>query len=785
MTRIRSYPGPALETIAAAETAIGRIPPLFTLDATVAVNPYLGHAEDDLATAAARLARVAGARVTLPRDEVAARIASGEVTGAHLARAEALHDLPAGTLEEAARHPRPAPAPLPTVADLAAEATGTDWPTICAERLGHVAAAAFDRGQALWIAPDQPFWRAFIDHARRDLTPGLLGLPGLNQRADALPAEDPALALAQAAEALGLTTDAAETAFHRLLIDLGGWSQLARRPGWDAERHGETDGTALEMLAARVVWEAALLERFGDRIGDRWAETVRAHAAPVAPAPEDRVDAALHEAVELAARDRLFSTIEAPAPAMPDRPAMQAIFCIDVRSEVIRRALEAQGPIETFGFAGFFGLAVAHKGHASDVTENRLPVLLDPPLATASTDPDETDTAQRLSARAVRAWGRFKLAAVSSFAFVEAAGPLYLGKLVRDGLGIHSFGRPDPAPEPDPAWAVQDRIEAAAGILGAIGLKAFAPLVVIAGHGARVVNNPHASALQCGACGGHDGEVNARLVAGLLNDAAIRDGLAAKGIDIPADTRFVGALHDTVTDEVALFPDGVEADLTQAERWFADASEATRAERAGRLPRGGAGLMARGKDWAETRPEWALANCMAFVAAPRHRTVGRDLGGRAFLHGYVHAADEGLGVLELILTAPVVVASWISLQYHGSTLAPHVWGGGDKTLHNVVGGGGVVEGAGGRLRAGLPIQSVHDGARFVHDPLRLAVIVEAPAADIDGILARHAPVAQLFDNGWLALYRMDGEGRIAERRGPGGAWQPVGAAPRPVPIAAE
>jgi uncharacterized protein YbcC (UPF0753/DUF2309 family) len=164
---------------------------------------------------------------------------------------------------------------------------------------------------------------------------------------------------------------------------------------------------------------------------------------------------------------------------------------------------------------------------------------------------------------------------------------------------------------------------------------------------------------------------------------------------------------------------------------------------------------------------------MAFVAAPRHRTRGADLGGRAFLHGYDWRADEGFGILELILTAPVVVASWISLQYHGSTLAPDVFGGGDKVLHNVTAGIGVVEGNGGRLRPGLPMQSVHDGERGMHDPLRLAVVVEAPAEAIDGILAAHEGVARLFDNGWLSLHRMDDAGRVAQRRAPGGTWEDV------------
>ena len=81
----------------------------------------------------------------------------------------------------------------------------------------------------------------------------------------------------------------------------------------------------------------------------------------------------------------------------------------------------------------------------------------------------------------------------------------------------------------------------------------FARLVVLAGHGANVVNNPHASGLHCGACGGYSGEVNARLLAGILNDAYVRRGLVSQGIEIPADTLFVPALHDTTTDAVTLY----------------------------------------------------------------------------------------------------------------------------------------------------------------------------------------------------------------------------------------
>ena len=102
--------------------------------------------------------------------------------------------------------------------------------------------------------------------------------------------------------------------------------------------------------------------------------------------------------------------------------------------------------------------------------------------------------------------------------------------------------------------------------------------------------------------------------------------------------------------------------------------------------------------------------------------------GRTFLHNYDWKADKDFATLELILTAPVVVASWINLQYYGSTVAPLAFGGGNKLIHNVVGGIGVVQGNGGILRPGLPWQTLHDGDTLMHDPLRLSVMIEAPNA---------------------------------------------------------
>ncbi|ASN01214.1 putative inorganic carbon transporter subunit DabA [Xanthomonas citri] len=533
------------------------------------------------------------------------------------------------------------------------------------------------------------------------------------------------------------------------------------------------------VLAIRMLWEAALLGNGGCALVPGWRTAIAAYAEPVAATSDDVIDSILQEAAERAAQRKLNAVLAAPSPAQvaAGRVKLQMAFCIDVRSEVFRRALESlDSGIQTLGFAGFFGLGIGHRRFASDVVEARLPVLLAPGVVTCAGDATASaaasDLSARIAARAKRAWGRFKLAAISSFAFVEATGPIYVAKLLRDGLALARQHAPnEPAPRPADGLDLETRLTMATRILKAMSFTGgFARLVVLAGHGAKVVNNPHASALHCGACGGYSGEVNARLLASLLNDSQVRAGLAARGIVIPADTLFLAALHDTTTDAVTLYTadhasPGHAEDLAQAAQWLAAAGALARGERAARLPRAhrSQDIAHRARDWAEIRPEWALAGCQAFIAAPRARTAGRDLAGRAFLHDYDWRYDDGFGVLELILTAPVVVASWISLQYYGSTVAPESFGAGNKLLHNVTGGIGVVEGNGGILRTGLPWQSVHDGQRLTHEPLRLSVLIEAPPEAIANILERHPQVRALFDNRWLHLFALDDEGRMAHR----------------------
>ncbi len=765
----------------AAEGAVRAIPPLWPLASSVAVNPFLGQAGANLAQTGARLARVAGAAITMPRGWRQERIVSGAISDADLL--DALLAAPAplrpsdlAALKTAAASPAPTIAAPATVADLAAEVSRVDWPALIDERLGSWAAGYFDEGQALWAAPRgksaYAAWRAVATH---DLTPEIAGLAGFATHVCAAP-ESASAALARAASHLGLRIAEADTYFHQLLMTLGGWAQFARYKLWQAELAGGSDDTLTDLLTIRLIWEQALFERYAGDIAARWREVRATHADLVRETPSLVVDTILQEAAERSAQRALAQTLFAtPTAFAASRPALQAVFCIDVRSEVFRRALEGTAPgVRSLGFAGFFGLTASHRRFASDVEERRLPVLLNPALASrsGSTELAASDQSARFKLRAKRAWGRFKLAAVSSFAFVEATGPLYFGKLVSDGLSLPRSGHSsEPAPRLVPEPDLAGRTLAAETVLRAMSLtQDFARLVLLVGHGATVVNNPHASGLHCGACGGYSGEVNARLLASILNDPEVRAGLIARGIEIPADTLFLAALHDTTGDLVELYaddhlPTSHRADIEQARTWLASAGKVARTERAPRLPHAKSqrAVLRRSRDWAEVRPEWGLAGCQAFIAAPRSRTAGKNLGGRAFLHDYDWRQDETFAVLELILTAPVVVASWISLQYYGSTVAPEVFGGGNKLLHNVTGGVGVVEGNGGRLRPGLPWQSVHDGERYAHEPLRLSVCIEAPREAVADVLRRHAGVRELFDNRWMHLFALDERGRMAWR----------------------
>lgn len=92
-----------------------------------------------------------------------------------------------------------------------------------------------------------------------------------------------------------------------------------------------------------------------------------------------------------------------------------------------------------------------------------------------------------------------------------------------------------------------------------------------------------------------------------------------------------------------------------------------------------------------------------------------------------------------------------------------IFGAGDKTLHNVVGRFGVVEGSGWDFKMGLPEPSVSDAAGCRHEPLRLVVLVDALPEVVDLAFREHETVSQLVNGGWARLLNRSDTGDWVER----------------------
>jgi uncharacterized protein YbcC (UPF0753/DUF2309 family) len=370
---------------AAADAAARQIPPLWPLASSVAVNPYLGQVGKTLAETASLLGRIGGVSVTMPRAWYQQRMASGQITDADLSAAlascrDASRPADLEALKHLASEPVAQSGPLATVADLAAKAGGTDWPALVAERVGIWAAGYFDAGQALWAVPrGNSAWASFRSFATHDLTLEIAGLKGFARLVAEAP-DTPEAAIARAVDSLDLNEAELPGYFHQLLFELGGWAQFARYQLWRAELNGTSDRTIVDLLAIRLILEEALYIQYRSAIAGEWADVRAIHATPVQTELPGIVDAILQEAAERAAQRDLAAVLADTVPKNDvSRPSLQAAFCIDVRSEVFRRALESVDPsIRTLGFAGFFGMTVSHKGFASDVEELRLPVLLNP-----------------------------------------------------------------------------------------------------------------------------------------------------------------------------------------------------------------------------------------------------------------------------------------------------------------------------------------------------------------------------------------------------------------------
>lgn len=617
------------------------------------------------------------------------------------------------------------------------------WLDQVTRSISNFCAGYYDRGQALW-QKDRALglYASWRDQLGKDCQPSILrNLPACQELIKSLP-ESGESVVAWASELLKLEAPASEAYLTALLLELNGWASWCAFLDWDQKLLGREATHTLDFLAIRLAWDMFLWQDVLSPHGRNCWLGRTIQAAAQLERPKSSPHWFLQEALEQEFQLVLNSDLARSPVAATSRPDFQFVFCIDVRSEPMRRALEqVSDAVQTLGFAGFFGIPAAYRPAGARETIAHLPGLLAPQMEISETVRAE---ARRDKAEHDWTWRKISKESLSTFSFVESLGLFHLWPLFKDALGIVPES-PRPAElriqlEGDDAVALADR-----SLRGMSLVANFAPSVLLVGHEASCQNNPQAAGLQCGACGGQSGEVSAMALAELLNRPQVREGLSSRGIIIPTDTTFHAAVHNTTLNTLRMAgrqsksPPGLQTIVNKALSLVRDSHASVRS-----------------RDWAETRPEWGLLNNAGLIAAPRARTRGLNLQGRCFLHEYDCGQDQDGSILELIMTAPMVVAHWINLQYYASTVDPLRWGSGNKTLHNVVGGGlGLYEGSGGDLRIGLARQSLHDGKKWVHAPLRLSVWLEAEAQPIERILAKHPHLQKLVSGQWIFLFRID------------------------------
>lgn len=746
-------------------------------------------------------------------------------------------------------------------------ASGVDADLPVHEILVRFTSAFLDQGFAAWSLPsrDEGFFRAFVElyNDAGPIAEWLAPLPEELRRIEAS-GEGPIESIAWSLRELGVSESEAPEFIRRTLLALRGWAGIVRQMETNAEwaARPAPAGTLAGFLAVRLIlerlalaWSAA--EFLGGPLPLRDLRRALSHDRPHPPriSVERRAFLVFQLAqvrgwgpMELARQSkadwsRLVAEIESfddperrrvyqlayerryqaqaarallahrpqPPPTAEGPPPFQMIACIDEREESLRRHLEEVEPrCETFGMAGFFGVAMYYRGVAEAQFRPLCPVNVKPRVFVREEAIRSLSGASRLQRSVRRGLGilahrvhmgsrTFLGGVLTGLVGSLATAPLIARVLLpRNTARLRGFwrfaitppltnlrlerGKREPGPENGRlGFTVAEMADVVGNGLRAIGLTdpaRFAPLVVVLGHGSSSLNNPQKAAYDCGACGGSQGGPNARGFAQMANDPRVRAALERRGLTIPEETYFVGGYHNTCDDGVTYsdldrLPASHEEPFEKAAAALDAARRRNAHERCRRFMSAPLSLSfdealrhveGRAEDLSQTRPECGHAtNALAFVGR-RSRTRGLFLDRRCFLTSYDAAQDDEAGtILTGLLGAVFPVCGGINLEYYFSRVDPSGYGCGTKLPHNITSLLGVMDGPLSDLRPGLPWQMVE-----IHEPIRILIVVETTPQRLGRVLEANPSMMRLVQNGWVRIATLDPEAAIFhEFRGDG------------------
>jgi len=564
-----------------------------------------------------------------------------------------------------------------------------------------------------------------------------------------------------------------------LLMTLSGWSSYMCYQGrWKAGGADESvlyDYVAIRLLYMYVygVSLAQLKVTIDDQIMSKYMDRIQA------------VEQSYHQA--------FLSELSMTQKVKEAKPNVQFLFCIDVRSEPMRKCLQQQGDYQTFGVAGFFGIPMTVKDDLLSEVYHACPVLIKPDcMVINKLLCDNLACAihqqSRITIKTIfdAVYKALKYTFTAPFALVEILGPWSLiwmllrtinpcmaskmkDRFTRKTVLKHALWPDIEQDKQGHGIALKNQIIYARQLLQTIGLikeEHFASLVVLTAHASKTTNNAYETLLDCGACGGNSGLVNAKAMATILNNDKVRKALRKHDIMIPDTTYFIAAEHNTTTDKISLYdnqefqtvPDKLKAELEQN---LQEAREQACKKRKKHLPYASAWSAVREAknrscNWSEIVPEWGLAKNAAMIIGPSWLTDEVDLYGRVFLHSYEHGIDQDGSLLTTIMTGPMVVAHWINAQYLFSTIDNRLYGSGSKVTQNVMGKIGVMQGNLSDMMTGLSVQSVYSHwDQPYHEPIRLMVVVCAYKEVVRSIVMQHEILEDLCKNEWLYLVCFD------------------------------